>query len=244
MIRGRFAIESAIVAIFGRFGDARQGTRSSQPFFIARTLSRDMSDNDAYVDLAHPEDAPPEVREIYQEILDTRKGEMDDDMNLNKMWLAYGTAPDSLAAFWPHMRDSYRGGSLPFELKSKVSLVTASVIECDGCRFFHSSRLADEGVDEAEIEQLRQVEIEESAFSELEYTVLRFAETLATDHHAVEESHIDRLREVGLSDSEIVELIDSIAIHIHTAIFQEATGVVKRSMSEEDYLVGSQGLDD
>ncbi|WP_255171394.1 carboxymuconolactone decarboxylase family protein [Natrononativus amylolyticus] len=202
-----------------------------------------MSD-DAYVDLAYPEEAPEEVKEIYREIIETRKGEMDDEMNLNKMWLAYGTSPDSLAAFWPHMRDSYRAGVLPFELKSKVSLVTASVMECEGCRFFHTSRLAGEGVDDEEIEQLREVEIEESAFSEQEYEVLRFAETLATDHHAIEEENVDRLRSVGLSDQEIVELIDSVAIHVHTALFQEATGVVAKGMTEDDYLVGSQGLDE
>lgn len=203
-----------------------------------------MVDNDAYIDLAHPEDAPERVREVYREILDTREGEMDDEMNLNQMWLAYGAAPDSLEAFWPHMRDSYRAGELPFELKSKISLVTASVMECEGCRFFHSSRLAEEGVDQEEIERMRQVEIEESAFSELEYEVLRFAEQLATDHHSTDESDINRLREVGLSDGEIVELIDSVAIHVHTAIFQEATGVVEKGMDRDSYLVGSQGLDD
>lgn len=203
-----------------------------------------MTDDGAYVDLATPDDAPERVREIYQEILDTREGELDKELNLNKMWLAYGTAPDALNAFWPHMRDSYRGGELPFELKSKVSLVTASVMECDGCRFFHSSLLANEGVDRKEIERMRRVEIEESAFSEEEYVALRFAEKLVTDHHAIDELDVDRLREVGFSDSEIVELIDVVAIHVHTAIFQAATGVVKKGMDREEYLVGAEGLDD
>lgn len=203
-----------------------------------------MADDDAYTELAHPEDAPERVRDVYREILETREGEMDDEMNLNKMWLAYGTAPDALEAFWPHMRDSYRAGELPFELKSKVSLVTASVMDCEGCRFFHSSRLADEGVDREEIERMRRVEIEESAFSELEYEVLRFAEQLATDHHSTDEEDVQRLREVGLSDGEIVELVDSVAIHVHTAVFQEALGVVERGMDRDTYLVGGEGLDD
>jgi len=202
-----------------------------------------MADDRAYVELAHPEGAPEQVRKVYREILETRDGEMADEMNLNQMWLAYGTAPDALEAFWPHMRDSYRAGELPFELKSKVSLVTASVMECEGCRFFHSSRLAEEGVDDGEIRRMREVEIEESAFSKREYAVLRFAERLATDHHAIDESDIDRLREVGLSDSEIVELIDVVAIHVHTALFQAATGVVERGMDRESYLVGPEGLD-
>ena len=195
-----------------------------------------MTDNSAYVDLVEPEDADGRVAEIYDEILATREGEMDEEMSLNKMWMAFGRAPDVLEVFWPHMRDSYRGGSLPFELKSKVSLVTATVMECEGCRFFHTDRLQREGVDEDEIEKMRKVEIEESAFSEREYEILRFAEQTADDFHSVSEADVERLREVGLSDAEIVELIDCIAVHIYTAVFQEATGVVSKGMSEQDYL--------
>lgn len=195
-----------------------------------------MAEDNAYIDLVYPDEAEGRVAEIYDEILATREGEMDEEMSLNKMWMAFGQAPDVLEVFWPHMRDSYRAGSLPFELKSKVSLVTATVMECEGCRFFHTDRLQREGVDDEEIERMRQREIEESAFSEREYEILQFAERIADDPHSVEEDDVARLREVGLSDAEIVELIDCIAVHVYTAIFQEATGVVEKGMAEQEYL--------
>lgn len=188
------------------------------------------------INLVQPDEAEDEVREIYEEILATREGEMDEEMSLNKMWMAYANAPYLLELFWPHMRDSYRGGTLPFDLKSKVSLVTATVMECEGCRFFHTDRLRTEGVDDEEIHRMREREIEESAFSRKEYEILRFAEKTADDVHSLEDGDVDRLRAVGLDDAEIIELIDCIAIHVHTAIFQEAAGVVEKGMAEEDYL--------
>lgn len=194
------------------------------------------ADKNAYVETVPPEDAEDRVAEIYKEILATREGEMDEEMGLNKMWMAFGQAPDVLEVFWPHMRDSYRSGELSFELTSKISLVTATVMECEGCRFFHTDRLQEEGVSDDQIQQMRQREIEASAFSEKEYEILSFAEQLADDHHSIDESDIERLREVGLSDTEIVELIDCIAVHIYTAVFQEATGVVERGMPETNYL--------
>jgi len=195
-----------------------------------------MTDDTAYVDLVEPDEAEGRVAEIYEEILATREGEMDEEMSLNKMWMVFANAPDVLDVFWPHMRDAYRAGSLPFELTSKVSLVTATVMECEGCRFFHTDRLQREGVDDDEIERMRQQEIEESAFSEREYEILRFTERTADDPHSITRDDVDRLREVGLSDAEIVELVDCIAVHVYTAVFQEATGVVEKGMSEQDYL--------
>lgn len=190
----------------------------------------------AYVDLVTPDEAEGRVAEIYDEILATREGEMDEEMSLNKMWMAFGAAAGVLEVFWPHMRDSYRAGDLPFEFKSKVSLVTATVMECEGCRFFHTDRLQREGVDDKKIEQMRRREIEESAFSEKEYEILRFAEETADDPHSIEVDGVERLREVGLLESEIVELIDCIAVHVYTAVFQEATGVVEQVMAEQNYL--------
>lgn len=201
-------------------------------------MSEELTDDteSAYIDLVTPDEAEGRVAEIYEEILATREGEMEEEMSLNKMWMAFGAAPDVLEVFWPHMRDSYRAGDLPFELKSKVSLVTATVMECEGCRFFHTDRLQREGVDDDQIERMRQREIEESAFSEKEYEILRFAEETADDPHSIEEEEVERLREVGLSDSEIVELIDCVAVHVYTAVFQEATGVVEQGMAEQSYL--------
>lgn len=189
-----------------------------------------------YVDIVEPDEATGRVREVYDEILDTREGEMAEEMSLNRMWMAFAAAPYLLETFWDHMRTAYRGGTLPFELKSKVSLVTATVWDCEGCRLFHTDRLEREGVDDDEIEQLRQARIEDSGLSEVEFEVLRFTEKAATDAHDVTAEDVDRLRAAGLSDAEIVELVDCIAVHVYTAIFQESLGVVEEDMDEAEYL--------
>jgi uncharacterized peroxidase-related enzyme len=198
------------------------------------------SDQTPRLNLVELDEADGRVSDIYDEILGTRDGEMDEEMSLNRMWMAFANEPDVLEVMWPHMRTSYRGGSLPFELKSKVSLVTATVWECEGCQFFHTDRLSEEGVDEDEIERMRDREVERSAFSEREYVVLRFTEKMAEDPHSITDEDIEELREVGLDDGQIVELVDCIALHVYTAFFQEATGVVEKGMSIEDYL-GSGG---
>lgn len=187
------------------------------------------------VDLVQPGDASPEVQAVYDDIIETRSGEMDDDMSLNGMWLAYGNTPELLEIVWNHMRESYRGGELSFELKSKVSLVAATVLDCNACRIFHTERLSSEGVDPAEIDQLRRAEIESSAFTEREYEILRFTEAVAGDFTDVTDADVDRLRAAGVTDPEIVELVDCIALHVHTAVFQDALGLVHDEMTPEDY---------
>lgn len=190
---------------------------------------------DPRVNLLQPDEADDDVRAVYDDIIETRSGEMEDGMSLNGMWLAYGNTPELLEIVWNHMRESYRGGELPFELKSKVSLVAATVLECDACRIFHTERLASEGVDPGEIDRLGQAEIEESVFSEREYEILRFTEKVAGDFADVTDADVDRLREAGVTDAEIVELVDCIALHVHTAVFQDALGLVHDGMTPEDY---------
>lgn len=194
---------------------------------------------DDRINLVGREEAPEEVAAVYDGIVAARADEMDEGMALNRMWQAYGNAPALLGIVWEHMRECYRGGSLPPDLKSKVSLVAATVLGCEGCRFFHTTRLEAEGVDGAEIERMRERELEESAFSREEYEVLRFAERVTADWNAVTDEDLQRLREVGLSDAELVELVDCIALHVHTAVFQGALGLVHEGMTLEEYVGAS-----
>lgn len=190
---------------------------------------------DPRIGLVQPADGDERVRAVYDDIITTRAGEMDDEMSLNGMWLAYGNTPELLRIVWNHMRESYRGGALSFELKSKVSLVAATVLDCNACRIFHTERLTAEGVDADEVDRLSQAEIESSAFSEREYEILRFTEAVAADAATVTDADITRLQDAGLTDAEIVELVDCIALHVHTAIFQETLGLVHDDMTPEDY---------
>lgn len=184
-----------------------------------------MTDAGPHVDLVESGDGGS-VEAVFEDIARTRAGELDETLNLSDLWRAYANAPHLLETFWPHMRDGYREGRLSFALKSKISLVTANVLDCEGCRVFHTTRLAEEGLDPDEIARLRAQEIDRSIFGEREHEILRFAETLATDHGAVGGEDIDRLRAAGLSDAEIVELVDTVAIHVHAAVVQSALGIV------------------
>lgn len=190
---------------------------------------------DPRVEPVQPSDAPDEVREVYDEIVGTREGEMADEMSLNGMWLSYGQTPELLRIVWDHMRESYRGGELSFELTSKVSLVAATALSCEACRIFHQERLESEGVEEGVIAALSDADIERSAFDEREYVVLRFTQEVAENMGDVTDADVDRLREVGLSEAEIVELVDCIALHVHTAVFQDTLGLAHEEMSADDY---------
>jgi AhpD family alkylhydroperoxidase len=188
------------------------------------------------IDLVSRDEASGKVAEVYEEIVASRSGEVDDDASLNRLWTVYGNKPELLEIFWDHMKETYRGGSLPFDLQHKVALVVATVMECEGCKFFHSSTLESEGVEDQEIDEIQEQELEETGFSRMEYEVLKFAEKAATDAHGITDEEFETLREVGLSDPEIVELIDCIAVHAHIAILLGATGVSYEGMSEEEFL--------
>jgi len=188
------------------------------------------------INLVTRDEAEGKVKDVHDEIVASRSGEVDEDASLNRLWTVYGNTPELLEIFWDHMKETYRGGSLSFDLKHKVALVVATVMECEGCKFFHSSTLESEGVEEDEIDEIQNRELEETGFSRMEYEVLKFTEKAATDSHGITDEELEELREVGLSESEIVELIDCIAVHAHIAILLGATGVSYEGMSEQEFL--------
>lgn len=188
------------------------------------------------INLVTRDEADGKAKEVYDDIVASRSGEVDEDASLNRLWTVYGNTPELLEIFWSHIKETYRGGSLSFDVKHKVALVVATVMECEGCKFFHSSTLESEGVDDNEIEDLQDQELEETGFTRKEYEMLKFTEKAATDSHGITDDEFEKLREVGLSDAEIVELIDCIAIHAHIAILLGATGVSYEGMSEQEFL--------
>lgn len=189
--------------------------------------------DEPYVDLVSPDVPDGRAKAVFDDIRATRGDELDDRLQVNALWQAYANAPHLLEAFWPHMRAAYRDGALPYELVSKVSLVTASVLTCEKCRHFHTSLLRERGVDAAEIERLRAAEVADGPFSPRETVILQFAETLAADHDAIGPADLERLREAGLGDRAIVELVDAVAIHVHTAVVQSALGLVGDDQAPE-----------
>jgi len=188
------------------------------------------------IELVSEEDASGRVANVYGEIRDTRESELDDDLSLSKLWQLYGNDPDLLEIVWDHMDWTYNRGGLPYELKSKISLVVATVLECEGCQFFHEDALARLGADAAEIDAISELEIAETGFAPKEEIVLRFAEKAAGDPHAIEDEDFRALRDLGFTEREILEIVDCIALHVYTAYVQGITGVVYPGMSREEWV--------
>lgn len=187
------------------------------------------------IELVDESDADGRVAEVFAEIRAAREGEMDDDLRVSKLWRLLGNDPALVDVVWQHMDHVYNGGELPFELKSEISLVVASVLECEGCRFFHESALEHAGVDPERIDGMRRLEIDGVGFSPSEELILRFAQTAAEDPHAVTDDDLAALRELGFSERELVEIIDCIALHVYTAVLQGAAGIVHPGMSRSEW---------
>lgn len=184
--------------------------------------------------LVSEEAATGETAALYEELKGTR-GDVDEELDLSKLWLMLGNDPELLEHVWHHMRYMYHGGDLPYELKSKLSMVVASVMECEGCRFFHESALSNIGLDDDAIEDLKELRIQDAGFSPEEEVLLQFAEKATEDPHSITDEDLEALRELGLSEKELLELFDCIAFHVYTSMIQGMAGIVYPGMSREEW---------
>ncbi len=184
--------------------------------------------------LVSEEDAAGKTAALYEEIRGER-GDVDEDLDLSKLWLMYGNDPELMERVWAHMDYIYNGGSLPYELKSKLSMVVATAMNCEGCRYFHESALENIGVDDEALDDLMELRIEETGFSPEERVVLTFAEKATEDPHDITDGDFEALGELGLSEPEILEIFDCIAFHVYTAMMQGMAGIVYPGMSREEW---------
>lgn len=184
------------------------------------------------IELVDESEATGRTAEVYQEIRAAREGDLDEDLSLSKLWQLYGNDPDLLAIVWQHMYWTYNEGSVPFELKSKVSLVVATTLECEGCRFFHESALSELGLNDDEIAAIEDVDADGAGFSPAEEVVLQFSQKAAGDPHAIDDADLEALRDLGFSERELLEIVDCIALHVYTAYIQGIAGIVYPGMSE------------
>jgi uncharacterized peroxidase-related enzyme len=179
-------------------------------------------------------EATGKTAELYEQLRGER-GDVDDDLDLSKLWLMYGNDPELMERVWEHMDYMYNGGSLPYELKSKLSMVVATAMNCEGCRYFHESALSNIGVEDETIEGLMELRIEAVGFSPEEEVLLRFAEKATGNPHDITDEDLEALRELGLSEAELLEVFDCIALHVYTAMMQGMAGIVYPGMSREEW---------
>lgn len=187
------------------------------------------------IHLVSEADASGRVAETYREIKQAREGELEEDLSLSKLWQLYGNDPDLLEIVWQHMYWTYNEGSLSFELKSKISLVVATTLGCEGCRYFHESALSELGADAAEIAAIEELDDTAAGFSPTEEVVLQFSQKAATDPHAIEDADLAAVRELGFSERELLEIVDCIALHVYTAYLQGIAGIVYPGMSKSEW---------
>lgn len=197
---------------------------------------RNATERSNHIALVDPAEAEGQVADRYERIREQREGDLDEELALSKLWRMLGNDPELLETFWAHTDHMYNGGSLPFELKSKISLVVASVLDCEGCRFFHRSALERLGVDDDSIAALSELRFGDEVVSEEEYVVLVFAEKAARDPHGITDAEFQQLRELGLSERELLEVADTIAFHVYTGYLQAIAGIVYPGMSQEEWV--------
>lgn len=182
------------------------------------------------------DEADGRVADIYDRIQSERDGKLDEELRLNGLWLLLGNDPDLLEAVWQHTDQMYDGNEIPYELKSKISLVVATVMECEGCTFFYESALEEIGIEGERIDDLKELEINETGFSPSEAVVLKFTQKAAEDPHSITDEDLRALRELGLSERELLEVFDCIAFHVYTAVLQAISGVVYPGMNREEWI--------
>jgi uncharacterized peroxidase-related enzyme len=187
------------------------------------------------VRLVTEEDATGRVQELYEEVKASREGDLDEELSLSKLWLLFGNDPELLEIFRHHVDYTYNRGSLPFELKSKISLVVATVMECEGCTFFHESALEHIDVEEEAIQDIKELEIRETGFSAQEELILHFTQKATEDPYSITDADLEALRNLGLTEQEIFEIFDCIAFHVYTAVLQGISGIVYPGMSREEW---------
>lgn len=192
------------------------------------------------IELVDEDEATGRAAETYREIQAAREGDLEEDLCLSKLWQLYGNDPDLLAVVWQHMCWTYNEGSVPFELKSKISLVVASTLECEGCRFYHESALSELGVDDDEIDAIEDGDADGPGFSPLEEVVLKFSQKAAENPHAIDDADLEALRDLGFSEQELLEIVDCIALHVYTAYIQGIAGIVYPGMGKSDWTEAAE----
>lgn len=203
---------------------------------MASIESNDGIQRENVINLVTEEEATGRVAEIYEEIQSNRDGDLDGDLGFSNLWRMFGNDETLLEIMWQHMDHSYNCGTLPYQLKSEISMVVATALGCEGCKFFHESALEQEGLDDADIERLKTLDFQDSpGFSDEERMILGFAEKAATDPHDITDEEFQALRDLGLTDAELLEVLDCIALHVYTAVIQATAGVVYSGMNRAEW---------
>jgi AhpD family alkylhydroperoxidase len=106
----------------------------------------------ATVKLVEYEDAPPEVRAVYDDIMRTRKVDW-----VNNFWKALANHPPTLARTWESLKAVMAPGALDPLTKEMLYLAVSAASNCEYCTYSHTAGARRLGMTEAMLGELMAV---------------------------------------------------------------------------------------
>ena len=103
----------------------------------------------ATVPLVRYEDAPREVKEVFDDIKRTR--DVDD---VNNFWKALANQPETLKRTWALVREVMRPGALDEMTKEMIYAAVSMTNNCDYCIHSHTAAAFNKGMTESQYQEL------------------------------------------------------------------------------------------
>lgn len=103
----------------------------------------------ATVPLVQYEDAPREVKDIFDDIMRTRNVD-----EVNNFWKALANQPDTLKRTWEVVRDVMRPGALDDVTKEMIYAAVSITNNCDYCIHSHTAAAFNKGMTPAQYQEL------------------------------------------------------------------------------------------
>lgn len=106
----------------------------------------------ATVELIEYEDASPEVRQVYDDIMATRNVDW-----VNNFWKALAVQPDLLRRIWNGVKQVMAPGALDALTKEMIYLAVSVTNNCEYCINSHTAGARKKGMSEAMLSELMAV---------------------------------------------------------------------------------------
>ena len=103
----------------------------------------------ATVPLVRYEDAPREVKDIFDDIKRTRNVD-----EVNNFWKALANQPETLRRTWDVVRDVMRPGALDELTKEMIYAAVSITNNCDYCIHSHTAAAFNKGMTDAQYQEL------------------------------------------------------------------------------------------
>ena len=103
----------------------------------------------ATVPLVRYEDAPREVKDIFDDIKRTRNVD-----EVNNFWMALANQPDTLKRTWEVVRDVMRPGALDDVTKEMIYAAVSITNNCEYCIHSHTAAAFNKGMTDAQYQEL------------------------------------------------------------------------------------------